>query len=103
MKAEHTPGPWSMCLERRGVSFLVRDTDGRLVCEMSWHSSSRQHYPLRDESEANARLIAAAPELLKELERQIEWTWNPFEPKNQSDRYKRMKALFDRVTGESHE
>ena len=69
---------------------------------MSWHSSSRQHYPLRDESEANARLIAAATELLKELERQIEWTWNPFEPKNQSDQYKRMKALFDRVTGESH-
>lgn len=102
MKAEHTPGPWSMCLERRGVSFLVRDTDGRLVCEMSWHSSSRQHYPLRDESEANARLIAAAPELLGVLRAYLAF--------NSSGTVEecaaitaRARAAIAAATGESHE
>lgn len=94
MKAEHTPGPWSMCLERRGVSFLVRDTDGRLVCEMSWHSSSRQHYPLRNESEANARLIAAAPLLLTTGESVCE-AWDRYWSggRSEADAVKFVKAI----------
>lgn len=63
----HTPGPWSANLSRNGSRFDVCDSKGVLVCSMSWHHSSRQHYTLRDESEANAGLIAAAPTMLAAL------------------------------------
>jgi hypothetical protein len=48
---------------------------------------------------ANALLIAAAPDLLAELDRQIEREYNPFEPDNQSVAYKRMAALRAKATG----
>lgn len=68
MNAKHTPGPWYFSLSRSSTSFIVRDQDRRMVCDMSWHHSSREHYALRVESEANARLIAAAPELLEAVQ-----------------------------------
>lgn len=42
---------------------------------------------------------SVAPELLVELERSIDREYNPFEPDNQSDRYKRLKALRALATG----
>jgi hypothetical protein len=61
---QHTPGPWRV--------WCSKDEDGRItvleVCETqdrgrhSHFASLAKHWP---EAEANARLIAAAPELLK--------------------------------------
>lgn len=65
----HTPGPWRAQLSMSATAFLVKDATGVQVCSMSWHSSNREHYTLRDESRANATLIAAAPDLLAELQR----------------------------------
>lgn len=58
-KTTHTPGPWSLD-EDRYVTFknAVFAADGRKVADCG---SSR----LTGEVEANARLIASAPELLK--------------------------------------
>lgn len=91
-----TPGPWSSCLNRPGSSFLVRDKENRLVCDMSWHSSSRQHYPLRDESEANARLIAAAPDLLDAL---LMVSNGPHDAEAIADMLPTVRAAIAKATG----
>lgn len=76
MTAKHTPGPWAVLPEEADKDYLrIRGT--RLGCRYKvanvhmprlWES----HDVLRDhenaESWANARLIAAAPELLEALQ-----------------------------------
>ena|SRR5690625_535230 len=64
MSNQHTPGPWTAHKNR-----LNRD---------EWHVASPKRYPAFTvlcgtvEAEANARLIAAAPELLAELVASVE-------------------------------
>lgn len=63
--ASHTPGPWSVNTAHEDPQFQsVSDKDGRTIADIAYHKFTETHYPLRAESEANARLIAAAPELL---------------------------------------
>lgn len=58
MNAQHTPGPWAFI-----GSTLVQDSGNRL------HLGKFTEAPgLRQAAEANARLIAAAPELLEALQ-----------------------------------
>ncbi len=59
MNAKHTPGPWA--LDRSGVKVL----DPR---EKSEYVLANVHGASIRELEANARLIAAAPDLLEALE-----------------------------------
>ena len=64
-KSMHTPGPWKQ------QCFLVTSETGDWVC----HTGMGNLPPSRStESEANARLIAAAPNLLKALRDIIELT-----------------------------
>ena len=60
MKTDFTPGPW------RQTGTNVRTKDGGLICTATNHWADTTT-PLV-EKEANARLIAAAPELLAALE-----------------------------------
>jgi hypothetical protein len=62
MSAKHTPGPWAVSDERHG-NFYVRDAAGQ---QLIWLGNSSRFKP--GENGANARLIAAAPELLEALE-----------------------------------
>ena len=57
----HTPGPWKA--ERMGADQLhvIAPKNGSVVAALKWHPVTR------DFVEANARLIAAAPELLEAL------------------------------------
>lgn len=71
MKAKHTPGPWRVhtptATERR---LLVLHPDGERViarCSEGYNSPISGPIP-KEEREANARLIAAAPDLLSALE-----------------------------------
>ena len=68
-EAGHTPGPWSLqhdALYRRG--FLVRDKGGQGYVVAACDSIANTGAKYVNESlEANARLIAAAPELLTAL------------------------------------
>jgi trehalose 6-phosphate phosphatase len=55
----HTPGPWSVCSQAGYSGHKVDDANGRSVA--AFPSSSRRS---EDERNANARLIAAAPDML---------------------------------------
>lgn len=56
-KTEHTPGPWKAT--EHGEIFSPEPTPS--------HVASVNQFPNHSESEANARLIAAAPEMLEAL------------------------------------
>ena len=58
--AKHTPGLW----EQSGCSVYIKDT-AKPICLMSGPAE-------QEEREANARLIAAAPELLEACEEMVE-------------------------------
>ena len=60
MKTQHTPGPWDV--EPKGSRHFVDGADGLTVAYLD-----RAGVRERAEIEANARLIAAAPDLLAAL------------------------------------
>lgn len=60
-----TPGPWTSRLNASESAFHIRGDDLHLL-SMSWHARNREHYPLRDESEANAKTIVAAVNFLRQ-------------------------------------
>ena len=71
--ANHTPGPW--IVEASSVSNSVKIVEDKFrgyeigsVWSHNPMSSGAQYIPLADVAEANARLIAAAPEFLEALE-----------------------------------
>ena len=81
MSAGFTPGPWR--LDRRMNEYGAKDAPilGTIMAEdaeapsgLGWHVA----VVMSDlsEGEANARLIAAAPELLEELERAVSYGWH---------------------------
>jgi hypothetical protein len=74
----HTPGPWvivdaadgaveSIRVEEWKRNNLMGDFRGSIICDLSASHGGRPH--AYKEAEANARLIAAAPELLAENQR----------------------------------
>lgn len=59
--AQHTPGPWEPHLNEWTMQWSARDTSGRVVARPeTWFVAANVQ-------EANARLIAAAPDLLAAL------------------------------------
>src|SRR4051812_36082664 len=92
-RTAHTPGPW--LAEANDSS--VFDSEGREVADCLT-------FPFSGEvAEANARLIAAAPELyevLREAERQIEYLPNRFEPPaNVNQVLTRIRAALAKAEG----
>lgn len=70
MSAVHTPGPWAV--SKRGARW-VTTTQGIVICNAVLRNSGSPKRGIKHgakevlEAEANAHLIAAAPELLAEL------------------------------------
>lgn len=60
-QAQHTQGPWSITTDYIGIY----DSKGRCIADMDSESSPEIGL---DETLANARLIAAAPDMLAALE-----------------------------------
>lgn len=84
----HTPGPWSVNAK------IFTDGDYH-VCSMA---DGERTLPLRDEREANARLIAAAPDLLdlmRELRDVLDIS-DPYRP----ELAKRVDAVIAKATEE---
>lgn len=65
MSSKHTRGPWTT----RNHGNFVYDQTGRVVAIMHPSNGTREEL---DEIFANARLIATAPDLAKELESTLE-------------------------------
>lgn len=65
-KTKHTPGPLEYCFEGGTVAFIV-EPDGTVVAKLSVIENTSGHSALV----ANTRLFAAAPELLKALEKAL--------------------------------
>ena len=57
-KTSHTPGPWEVFESHTGI-YILDSAEQAAVCKLEWCL----------EAEANARLIASAPELLALLRR----------------------------------
>jgi hypothetical protein len=67
--AQHTPGPWSVT-DNSWETSTVYGPDGETIAECQINSIATEdtQYEFEAIKEANARLIAAAPELLEALE-----------------------------------
>lgn len=67
----HTPGPWTI---RHGTNIFAARTDvGHEGCICNTGSHGSNHQDCGPENEANARLIAAAPDMLEALEQALQW------------------------------
>jgi hypothetical protein len=67
MSAKHTPGPWIVEYDKEGAWEVASPNGSRtngylVVC------SRKAHHLMADQMNANARLIATAPELLEALQ-----------------------------------
>jgi hypothetical protein len=87
MRAKHTPGPWHVQYPSSNDPELAIVGGGIVIADM---------YGVHDTPQANARLIAAAPELL-ELVRAYSGT---VEPVTLAKLDKLAKALLARIDGE---
>lgn len=63
--AKHTPGPWRYQEESDAYTHIVRAGENFFVCQLPQSTRGR--------AEADARLIAAAPDLLRVAELLVSW------------------------------
>ena len=106
MTAKHTPGPWYALRGQRNIS--IRHKTGDRLLPMVNVASVRGQFPTDcpyGSSEANARLIAAAPDLAAAVRRQVEnierWreTGIPASPEESKSIYEQLLAALTRATG----
>lgn len=106
----HTPGPWEMAEagswaggKRTSMEYFVRRPGDDVAIASEIIDPANDDAP----SEANARLIAAAPELYEELERSVEVikclhgdvAWETFY--NHAPEMKRIRAVLKKAKGEA--
>lgn len=63
MSEDHTPGPWKTRIAANGASVAVVDSNSGAVIALA----KSDHPDTKGRKEANARVIAAAPDLLAQL------------------------------------
>lgn len=89
---KHTPGPWHLAATRS--SFLVRPKEGSFICKINFETN--------DDSGTNARLIAAAPEMLVLIQDALKFISNPpHDPNNnhRSGMISNLSKLIARIDG----
>ena|SRR5271166_6920569 len=69
----YTKGPWKFVIPKIPyTSFIVRtelanDKGGKLIVTPSWNNNDGAIWPTKEESMANSRLMACAPEMVEML------------------------------------
>lgn len=96
-EAKHTPGPWEWVKDSDGIAFLKGGGLYVLSPEFSADDERVHVDTWLDVSDANAALIAAAPELLKALTGLVTFFSPPGECS--MERFERLAAEFYRETG----
>jgi len=84
-EAKHMPGPWSRYNDGPCPNIFIESTKGGSVCKIANNSYA----------EANAHLIAAAPELLEALEAVIDYA-----PHEEFPFTAQVKAAIRKAKGE---
>ncbi len=99
MRTSHTLGPWEALFN--GTIMATVDESRPMLDVMVGTAFAPRGMGVAgfEMQAANARLMAAAPELLAELDRQINSEYNPCDQDNQSAAYRRMVALRAKATG----
>ena len=95
MEQKHTSGPWASNAGRRGHWPTVTGPDGKIIANVNPASGIDS---VTMPGDANARLIAAAPDLLavlQELEESSYYYWVP------SGIVARIKGAISKATGEA--
>lgn len=91
MTAQHTPGPWT-----------ARPEDNYRRAEVTWNERgdpiAEVFGPSRDQRQANARLIAAAPDLLKAL-RAVMGGQIGGQPDMDAERFRLARAAIAKAEG----
>ncbi len=90
----HTPGPWVLRRSITAHPYATADVltpDGELLA-LTFAGHDRKRQP----ADANARLIAAAPELLAALEKMIE----PYGPADDCWQIREARAAIAKARGE---
>lgn len=98
-QAKHTPAPWVV-----GEKNRIKGADTTTVCDVSgWANKTpfdgKSTIRGQGERDANARLIAAAPELLEALKDLINCSLDLTAERRQIERYAR--EVIAKATGES--
>ena len=99
--SKHTQGPWAAIFGHDFITIVAADNKPPVVCRIKNEVTPQE---LTGEDRANARLIAAAPDLLEALEKVMEWikNWDPefsFDPDWVFDAEKACAAIA-KATGE---
>jgi hypothetical protein len=97
--AKHTSGPWTRLVGERfkhDSSAGVKGPDGLYIAA----ALDLNRYDKDDEVEANARLIAAAPDLLAACEAALPEIYHPYDPQAGKAVYDRLRAVIDKARGE---
>ena len=99
MKTKHTPGPWRADV-RKGftIDILHDNIEKGAITKALCKVQARESWA--DEAEANARLIAAAPDIAEQLDRCVRFladlngcNWIPGDSAGCVDMRQRAKAL----------
>jgi hypothetical protein len=91
MKTQHTPGPWHADTNVAGDYTQVKAHPNKFICEVDGREKEYQN-------EANARLIAAAPELLEALADLCYVVGHTYKD---SKVFKDARAVIAKATGEN--
>lgn len=92
MKAQHTPGPWDVYdgpNDKKELTVNYIDKSGQIIMVADCNSA----YAPPKERDANARLIAAAPELLEACKAFLD-----MEIEIDMEYHKAFKVVIDKVT-----
>lgn len=101
MRTLHTPGPWEIITlggprertpEQIELSGKWRLGIAKRLTELTATMTSNAYGKTQDECEANARLIAAAPELLEALQSCVNARIDPNDQEKWYNRYKNDKS-----------
>jgi hypothetical protein len=97
MTAQHTPGPWKV---KAGTNAVLAGR--KQICSHVNAASALPVNMLDDQeiAQANARLIAAAPELLEALQAALEALRGSAGFDEINNAKKQIKAAIDKATGE---
>lgn len=99
-KGQHTPGPWRVITAADENGLIIAAEKGRLTYFLSevFFGFDLTFGPDRDEAESNARLIAAAPDLLEVLKEILDAT--AYDHGGPIDLYAKAEKIIAKSKGE---